>query len=107
MSQWECNAARLASALFSLSESGAVWPTSETGPCVCGRDTDKDQAGWTLAQISERALRLYGHVLVSQEATDVSPCLSQLVVLVLVGELKVKVTVCYKEAHHIIWRLCV
>lgn len=34
MSQWECNAARLASTLFSLSERGVVWPTSERPVCL-------------------------------------------------------------------------
>ena len=34
MSQWESNAALLASALFSLSVSGVVWPTSERPVCL-------------------------------------------------------------------------
>lgn len=60
MSQWERNAARLASLVFSLSGRGVVWPTSGGPVCVSdgGGGQDKEQAGQTQVHISKAALDL-------------------------------------------------
>lgn len=89
MSQWECNAARLASALFSLSESGAVWPTSERPVCLWRGHRRRPGRFDTGSDFRARA----GFVRTCFSQPDVSFCLSQLV-LFLVDELKVKVTIC-------------
>lgn len=64
-------------ALCLVCQGEGLFGLHQKGLWVCGRDTDKDQAGLTLVQISETALGLYGHVLASKVVIVESFCLCQ------------------------------